>query len=288
MSPLERRCRLLLRAYPAAYRHDRGEEILGTLLETAQAGRSWPGFRDVRSVAIAGLRERAAHNRQLTTAANVRTAALVGVTVYLGFSIAGYLSVLVLSELQRGKADLSLLPGGEFAVVALLAATAVLGWVSRRRVIVLMGALPAAAAVCVAAPWGTGLLGATVTLLVCLAALTALAGAPEQPARRWLWLVGAVAAAQFLPVFGRYASARILLLVAVAGICMAWAVFDARPAIAIAMTFLLIMLPTAVDSAGAIVGSFVPFLGALGVIAALALWLLRSQSAQGQPPGRGA
>ena len=192
--------RLLLRAYPAAYRHDRGEEILGTLLETAQAGRSWPGFRDVRSVAIAGLRERAAHNRQLTTAANVRTAALVGVTVYLGFSIAGYLSVLVLSELQRGKADLSLLPGGEFAVVALLAATAVLGWVSRRRVIVLMGALPAAAAVCVAAPWGTGLL-----VRYRHAAGWCLAGADKRrrvrlrrASPRSGRLVGAVAAAQLL------------------------------------------------------------------------------------------
>ena len=159
---------------------------------------------------------------------------------------------------------------------------------SRRRVIVLIGALPAAAAVCYAAPWGTGLLGATVTLLVCLAALTVLAGGPEQPSRRWLWLVGAVAASPFLPVFGRYASARILLLVAVAGICIVWVVFDARPAIAIAMTFLLITLPTAVDSAGAGVAAFVPFLGALGVFAALALWLLRAQSAQSQPPERDA
>ena len=169
MSPLERRCRLLLRAYPAPYRRDRGDEILGTLLDATPAGRGWPQLRDARSLAVAGLRERAAHNRQLTTAANIRTAALIGVTVYLAFSIAGYLSALLISELQTGQAELSPPPGDEFVVASLLAATAVLAWVSRRRVIVLIGALPAAAGVCYAAPWGTGLPGASVTLLVCLA-----------------------------------------------------------------------------------------------------------------------
>jgi hypothetical protein len=42
MSKLERRCRLLLTAYPAEYRRERGEEILGTLLETTLLGRNWP------------------------------------------------------------------------------------------------------------------------------------------------------------------------------------------------------------------------------------------------------
>jgi len=32
---LERRARALLRAYPAEYRRERGEEIIGTLLEAA-------------------------------------------------------------------------------------------------------------------------------------------------------------------------------------------------------------------------------------------------------------
>ena len=39
---LERRARWLLRAYPAAYRADRGEEITGTLLEATPPGRDWP------------------------------------------------------------------------------------------------------------------------------------------------------------------------------------------------------------------------------------------------------
>ena len=58
MTPLERRCRLLLRAYPAWYRRQRAEEMLGTLLEASPAGRSWPSLRDTRGLLIGGLRVR--------------------------------------------------------------------------------------------------------------------------------------------------------------------------------------------------------------------------------------
>jgi hypothetical protein len=60
VTPLERRCRLLLRAYPAWYRRKRSEEILGTLLEASPPGRSWPSFRDARALVIGGLRIRGA------------------------------------------------------------------------------------------------------------------------------------------------------------------------------------------------------------------------------------
>jgi DNA-binding PadR family transcriptional regulator len=55
---LERRCRWLLRAYPAWYRRRRGEEMLGTLLEASPPGRRWPSFRDARALVIGGLRAR--------------------------------------------------------------------------------------------------------------------------------------------------------------------------------------------------------------------------------------
>lgn len=58
MSPLERRCRWLLRAYPAWYRRDRGGEMLGTLLEASPHGARWPSFRDARALVIGGLRVR--------------------------------------------------------------------------------------------------------------------------------------------------------------------------------------------------------------------------------------
>jgi hypothetical protein len=55
---LERRCRWLLRAYPAWYRRERSGEMLGTLLEASLPGRTWPSFRDARALVIGGLRVR--------------------------------------------------------------------------------------------------------------------------------------------------------------------------------------------------------------------------------------
>jgi hypothetical protein len=48
MTALERRCRLLLLAYRAAYRRERGAEVLGTLLDATPPGRTWPLLRDSR------------------------------------------------------------------------------------------------------------------------------------------------------------------------------------------------------------------------------------------------
>jgi hypothetical protein len=96
MSTLERRCRLLLRLYPVAYRSERGEEILGTLLEATPEVRTWPLPRDIRGLAIGGLRARAAINGRNTMAANLRVAVLVGVAAYLAYDVAGYLGALVL------------------------------------------------------------------------------------------------------------------------------------------------------------------------------------------------
>lgn len=58
MTGLERRCRWLLRAYPGWYRRERGEEMLGTLLEASPPGRRWPSFRDGRAMVTGGLRVR--------------------------------------------------------------------------------------------------------------------------------------------------------------------------------------------------------------------------------------
>ncbi len=58
MTSLERRCRWLLRAYPAWYRRDRAGEMLGTLLAASGPGPSWPSFRDARALVTGGLRVR--------------------------------------------------------------------------------------------------------------------------------------------------------------------------------------------------------------------------------------
>lgn len=58
MTPLERHCGWLLRAYPIWYRRKRAGEMLGTLLEASPPGRRWPSFRDARALVIGGLRVR--------------------------------------------------------------------------------------------------------------------------------------------------------------------------------------------------------------------------------------
>ncbi|MFZ0047195.1 MAG: hypothetical protein WAL16_15230 [Streptosporangiaceae bacterium] len=288
MSPLERRCRLLLRAYPPAYRRHRGEEILGTLLEATPAGRGWPRLRDARSLAMAGLRERAAQNRRLTTAANARTAALIGVVAYLGLLAGEYLSTVARSELEfRGAMPLS---WAELALLAFLAASAALAWASRRRVLVLAGVAPAAAIVCLATPWSTFAWWQAVPVLVCLAALLALAGGAQRPSRRWLWPVGIIAAAPFLGdlsgIDGRAVDGRALsfvLVLAVVVVCIAWIAVDARPAIAAAVFLLLVAMTIFGFSFGG--PPQVAFLAVVCVLASMALWRLRRQSAHGGGPG---
>lgn len=80
---LERRVRWLLRAYPAAYRAHRGEEITGTLLEATPPGRDWPPPRETASLIAAGLRARRAANLRQGLAASLRQTAVVGAAVYL-------------------------------------------------------------------------------------------------------------------------------------------------------------------------------------------------------------
>jgi hypothetical protein len=58
MTRLERCYFLLLHAYPAWYRRDRAEEILGTLAEASPPDRKWPSLRDARALVIGGLHAR--------------------------------------------------------------------------------------------------------------------------------------------------------------------------------------------------------------------------------------
>ena len=80
---LERRARALLRAYPAEYRHGRAEEIIGTLLEAAPPGRSFPPAREAWSLIAGGRHARAARNRRPGVRANLRLALLLGISIYL-------------------------------------------------------------------------------------------------------------------------------------------------------------------------------------------------------------
>ena len=55
---LERRYRRLLVAYPVAYREERAEEIIATLLSAAEPGRHMPSVGEVLDLVSNGLRTR--------------------------------------------------------------------------------------------------------------------------------------------------------------------------------------------------------------------------------------
>ena len=58
MSTLESRYRWILMLLPAVYRERRGEEMLGTLLDTAASGQRWPRTGEVASLAALAVRLR--------------------------------------------------------------------------------------------------------------------------------------------------------------------------------------------------------------------------------------
>ena len=58
MDALARRYRRLLIAYPDSYRRQRGDELLGTLLDTARPGQRRPTVADATDLVLGGLRQR--------------------------------------------------------------------------------------------------------------------------------------------------------------------------------------------------------------------------------------
>lgn len=286
MSPLERHCRLLLRAYPAAYMEVRGEEIIGTLLEATPPERSWPRPRDIRALMFGGLQARAAFSRQLTTAANLRVAALVGVAAYLAYNALAVLSLEYFAEVSvAGHIHPVPRPWPTVLASALMLGPVALAFLTSRRAVVLAAALPAAAVMWYAGPW-YGVFSPVAFHLVFLAALVALvtvARGRKRPRRRWLVGVGILAALPILPEFAPQLGFAWFLygvLLAPTAISIVLAVIDARLAIAVIVYFLGFYLPGAVQelTRGTFPVFVLPYAGILTVIGAPALWLLRRQS----------
>jgi hypothetical protein len=286
VTALERRARLLLMAYPAGYRRQRGGEILSTLLEATPAGRDWPLARDSRALVIAGLKVRTGQNRSLGTAVSLHLAALLGVAVYLSLGAGRFVSYFLF--VVRNTA----VPEWRFLAFGLLVALAVLLSFLAGRKLVLAGALAAGVL-----PAYSGLSGGTaivpvLAVLLPLAALVALAGGTERPPRAWLGLAGLAAVVPVLlgglatsaaEMTSLSAEARnwlwaFMVVAAVASIGL-----DARPAVALAVYFGLLglfqlpfQLPSAVQH-----GDIPPvsvLLLVAAVLAVPAVWVLRRQT----------
>jgi hypothetical protein len=247
MSRLEGRCRRLLRAYPQPYRTDRGEEIVGTLLDAAPASRNWPPARDAWSLIAGGLRVRAARNRQFPLATNLRLAALLAAALWLGESAATYLDFAIHRGTDYGLPTLS---NALFAACALGAClTITSAWLWRRRVTATLAlAVTAASALACSQAHYLGDVLSDVRLIGPPLVLAALAMRKDRPPRCWLWMPGAFLIAPLPALFPNSAGWWWPLVLAlfpavflgILGIALLWLFVDARPAIAFGMYFELI------------------------------------------------
>jgi hypothetical protein len=298
MSPLERRCRLLLRAYPGGYRRERGEEIIATLLEATPEGRRRPLARDVRALIMGGLRARAAQHRGVTTAVSLRRAVLAGACIYLGMAAAADLARFAAGWPDGAGFGLDpygwpvFVGGWPVLLAGLLTAVVVaVAWLARR-LLVMAASLAAAAAAAYLFVHGerTSYL---VTQVVCLAAVAALAGRTGHRSPAWLWLIGTVVAALVLGSLPRVISMAyswwdtiaLGVYLAVIVVAVAWVAIDARPLAMVAAYNVLWLVPPMLVSLAAGFGNWldIPVLLAVAAIAALAVWRLRRQSLRPGP-----
>jgi hypothetical protein len=282
MSPLERRCRWLLHAYPAWYRRERGEEMLATLLEASQPDQNWPSAHDTRALIMGGLRVRATHDQRLTTAASLRLAVQLGAALTLLSLVAneGIGDILIWARVYSPNAG----TGYWFAYALLGLAAVVAAWLAPRPVAAAIALIAAAAWVY----WGDRVMAILPAgLLVALALLVFLG---ERMPRSWLWLAGAFFAVNVLQqltpmpqlqfLFAPLSVVPWILL----GLVVMWAVVDARPAMAMGVYVACSYLVT--DLLGYLGYGITPLvvwewgLPAVGaaVLAAGSFWRLRRQA----------
>jgi hypothetical protein len=286
MSPLERRCRSLLRAYPRWYRRQRGDEMLATLLEASQPRQRWPSARDARALIIGGLRVRATQDQRLTTAANVRLAAQLGAALTLLTLIAGNLTsgILIWANIYGQN-----IGNGLWSAYGLLGlATVAAAWFAPRLVVAVLAAATAAAAIWVF--WGSGKALAILPagLLITLAVLACLG---ERLPRSWLWFAGAWFGWDVLALLTVLEPLRFLsvplgvVLLIILGLVAGWAFVDARPALAMAIFMTCIgvfyQLLSTISYGWVVVspgpGLFI-FVAAAVVLASGSFWRLRRQA----------
>jgi hypothetical protein len=289
---LERRARALLRAYPAEYRDGRAEEIIGTLLEAAPPGRSFPTAREAWSLIAGGRHARAVRNHRPGVKANLRLALLLGISTYLSSTATA--DAFLPGMLQGDRLLLTYTTGGLCLAVALAP------WLGSRVVAAAL-AIPAftLSAYALLAMHASEAAVSLAELLILMAALAALSGGPVRLPRSWLWLPGAfplppVAVRLLSPrhaLNGGLASVLLLwALVLLTGIVVCWLATDARPALALGLAVSLEALMGTLsvlvigDFRQMIQGLLMEFAITLPILLPAAWLLLRRQKTPGQRP----
>lgn len=231
---LTRRYQALLRAYPEAWRAERGDEMLGTLLDAARPAQRRPSVRESVSIVVQGMRERLAPRRRRTPGEVWSEGLRIGALVLLGQAFAA----IPLFALEEGD-----LPA-RYAVAVPLGLAAMAALVLGRSVTatVLTG-------LWILAPVGRGEMPwEIVTAFAVLAGLSLADRSPRRqrtsavwllvvPAVMLLWFGNHLLTGAFLHPAGNLLYPFALLLAVTAGVLV-----DARLPIAVACPTVFIML----------------------------------------------
>jgi len=274
VTPLERRYRMWLLAYPGEYRREHDEELVGTLLEAAAPGQEWPSAREAGALLTGGLRTRA----RLAAASPLRmwTDGLrLGVIVYLAVACAGttglslHYVVFGTARGNLGYPDLVHLEAAVLAigVVALVWAAYEVGLAAMAGMVVIQGVMM----------WNDlPLLGGPVALIpaglaLVAAAVAALAWHPSlRPARRpWPARLTALAlAAIALETLGFLALDAVTLTAAPA---LSRVVVVAQPELLVAAAVLLLLALLGLDPRPALAATVFAAADAAGQVQTLAV-----------------
>jgi hypothetical protein len=235
LTALERHCRWLMVVYPQRYREERADEILDTLLEVAGSDRSWPSWRDARTLVLGGLRVRAGLRERLTLAASLKQALLLAAVLLLAAHNSYDLGFV------RGEWGHTF-PATLFGWIILglgLGTLAVMvgAWFGPPRIV----AITALVTACLWAYQPPDIrLDQVIQPIAALVFIAILMLRRERLARRWLWL----AVPWYLVLLGQalFPASQILNDVGnngpflILAVTIIWCVLDLRPMLAVALT----------------------------------------------------
>jgi hypothetical protein len=215
VSVLAARYRVLLLAYPRAYRRQRGEEILGTCLEAASGDQAWPSPGDAFDLLRHGSRERLRLSFDHRPAQLLRMVAVPAMAMSASFALVavvfGELPVwgsdpgLNANQFGYGPFETTGVWAYAFALAATLALVAGRTRASRRLAALVCVAV--AVSFLLAGPNVWGRPNATLLVVLVIGLLPLLVLDPDdvrvtRPGRRVLLALPVLATALALPVFG--------------------------------------------------------------------------------------
>lgn len=230
--------------------------MVGTLLDTAPAGRAWPPPRDIMALLLGGLRARGGLDQRVGTRANLRMAALLGCAVYLTFTALNYASYGLVPVFGQGRGSFGHGVGlwwPPLIAASVILAAGLLPWFAGRKVVALGAALAAGTAAVAFTLWTRPVLLMSTSpnlqilgVLAPLAAIVLLSGGRQRPPRLWLWLPGLVMALALIPQIVSFVDQTnwpgpppdpYLFWLLPLAVVVAWFAVDARPAVALAVYF---------------------------------------------------